>query len=185
MTLPATFYLVDVNLLSIELSDIKVEEAFFNSNPDKGSFLHWPIIGNILKGTKNDLIGSLLDPNKEGESLRKEYAKHLDSLTHDQLPSKMTTLRKDLFTPRQNISVVYYIHCEAGEDRTGWLFCLRTSVLTIPRWFSGEVSGAYYIRYLNMTFQKAMDIDDTNENRNIEYEATSQISLTHSLRQMR
>ena len=42
-----------------------------------------------------------------------------------------------------------FVHCTAGEDRTG------------------EISGAYYMQYLNMSFHQALEIDNTNENRDI------------------
>lgn len=51
------------------------------------------------------------------------------------------------------VSAVLYVHCEAGEDRTG------------------EVSGAYYMQYLRWTFLDALSYDDHIEARNIQPES--------------
>ncbi len=59
----------------------------------------------------------------------------------------MDWIRKGLTSTYRN--TVLYIHCEAGEDRTG------------------EVSGSYYMTYLNMTFDQALAIDNGNTNRDI------------------
>ena len=46
--------------------------------------------------------------------------------------------------------IVIYVHCEAGEDRTG------------------EISGAYYMQYLKWTFLTALDYDNHIESRHIQ-----------------
>ncbi len=128
-------FLVDVNLLELERGSIHIEEAFFAANPHLGIFQHKPI------------YGALTNPLDYAESVRKIMARDLDSWSHDKLPSLMTWLHDGL-TSKYHNSVIY-VHCEAGEDRTG------------------EVSGSYYMRYLGMSFDKALSIDNTNTNRDI------------------
>ena len=42
-------HLKDINLMNpTELLDTLVEIEFFEANPDKGEFLNWPIVGEIL-----------------------------------------------------------------------------------------------------------------------------------------
>ena len=62
--------------------------------------------------------------------------------------SKLTETLHDLLTQHGGPTLAY-THCEAGTDRTG------------------EVSGAYYLRYLNMSFQQALDIDNHIQNRDM------------------
>lgn len=133
--LPPSVFLVDVNLLSVELSAIKAEEAFFLANPTLGKFVHRPI------------WGSLEDPFSFPEPVRKEMAKTLPKWSHDDLPGLMQELRTMLTETFKNTAI--FIHCNAGEDRTG------------------EVSGSYYITYLQDSFARALEIDNTNENRDI------------------
>ena len=56
---PDQFYVIDFNLLTIELSDWQVESDFFKANPKLGQFYHYPI------------LGALLNPLWFGESERK------------------------------------------------------------------------------------------------------------------
>ena len=135
LVLPENFYMVDVNLLSVELSDIELEKKFFDANPSKGLFVHRPIFGSLVKAFSLP------------ELVRKELAKTLPEWSHDKLSKLMVELRTMLTQTYKN--TVIFVHCEAGEDRTG------------------EVSGAYYLTYLKYSFAKALEIDNTNENRDI------------------
>eukprot|EP01087_Luapelamoeba_hula_P005365 TRINITY_DN15442_c0_g1_i1.p1 TRINITY_DN15442_c0_g1~~TRINITY_DN15442_c0_g1_i1.p1 ORF type:complete len:257 (-),score=38.18 TRINITY_DN15442_c0_g1_i1:43-813(-) len=141
ITLPSDFYFVDLNLLNYvtEWKDIDMEKDFFKANPSFGDFVNWPIVG--------DLVG----PDDFSRSEVKEMALTLnDWQLPDQLPKKMQMLRQMLNTKGPNgRSLVYYIHCEAGTDRTG------------------EVSGSYYMKYLNWTYQQALAFDATISHRPI------------------
>jgi hypothetical protein len=61
----------------------------------------------------------------------------------------MDTLHGYMTEPPVTLPQVIYMHCEAGTDRTG------------------EVSGAYYLKWLNMTFPEALHVDNTIQNRNM------------------
>ncbi len=54
-----------------------------------------------------------------------------------------------MLTQKLDRPAFIYTHCEAGTDRTG------------------EVSGAYYIRYLQMSFQEALYVDNHIQNRDM------------------
>lgn len=133
--MPEKVFLVDVNLLTLEMSAIRAEEKFFTQHADLGTFVHRPI------------WGSLVNPFDLPEPARKEAAKTLDHWSHDRLPTLMEQLRTMLTETYRNSAI--FVHCNAGEDRTG------------------EVSGSYYIRYLNMSFAQALAVDNHNENRDI------------------
>jgi protein-tyrosine phosphatase len=66
-------------------------------------------------------------------------------LSIDDLP-KLTAKLRGLLTQHERPALIYS-HCEAGTDRTG------------------EVSGAYYMRYLNMSFSEALYKDNHVQNR--------------------
>lgn len=65
----------------------------------------------------------------------------------DDLP-KLTKKLYDMLTESKPPTVIY-THCEAGTDRTG------------------EVSGAYYLRYLNMSFTDALYKDNHVQHRDM------------------
>ena len=82
------------------------------------------------------IYGSLVDPARFPSPLRNELAKRLKD--HDKLPQRIDIIR-ELLEQQGNRQKVVYVHCEAGVDRTG------------------EVMGAYSMRYLNMSYQTAID----------------------------
>eukprot|EP01094_Clydonella_sp_ATCC50884_P002781 TRINITY_DN12129_c0_g1_i1.p1 TRINITY_DN12129_c0_g1~~TRINITY_DN12129_c0_g1_i1.p1 ORF type:complete len:195 (+),score=17.44 TRINITY_DN12129_c0_g1_i1:129-713(+) len=128
-------------LNELQAFDMRLEESFFSEHPALGEFVHWPIIGNLLP------------PMAVGEPKRSEMALNLDGWAFDHLPSRIPMLNKRLLSAG-NSSVIIYIHCEAGMDRTG------------------EVSGSYYIGYLGWSFQRALYYDQHNvESRNISVES--------------
>ena len=62
----------------------------------------------------------------------------------DPLPTWIDEIERLLQTPRpDNGSLAIYIHCQGGKDRTG------------------EVSGSYYLRHMNITLQEATTLDHT------------------------
>lgn len=92
------------------------------------------------------IVGDLIDPDWLSEDTRKVLAIHLSEWQLDDLPQRMKSLR-DLLYSNGSLPRVIYTHCEAGTDRTG------------------EMSGAYYLRYLNMTLEEAVYIDNHVQSR--------------------
>jgi hypothetical protein len=45
---PSKFYVLDFNLLSIEIPTWETEKKFFEQNPNLGKFIHWATIGSLL-----------------------------------------------------------------------------------------------------------------------------------------
>eukprot|EP00698_Gefionella_okellyi_P010085 TRINITY_DN2598_c0_g1_i2.p1 TRINITY_DN2598_c0_g1~~TRINITY_DN2598_c0_g1_i2.p1 ORF type:complete len:145 (-),score=25.31 TRINITY_DN2598_c0_g1_i2:58-492(-) len=120
-----------------------MEQRYFAANPNIGEFIHWTT------------VGTLLDPYKVPDSIREQMARNLSDWEADQLTMRIPMLNKVLHSdsPLPNTSIVLYVHCEAGEDRTG------------------EVSGSYYMQFLHWTFDQALNYDDHVESRDIEPES--------------
>mmetsp|Transcript_87431 Transcript_87431/g.131146 ORF Transcript_87431/g.131146 Transcript_87431/m.131146 type:complete len:188 (-) Transcript_87431:9-572(-) len=93
------------------------------------------------KYVKWPIWGNLMMPDFFDNDTRTEMAIDLPNWQHDKLAEKIPELRQLLYT-YNNITTVIYIHCDAGMDRTG------------------EVSGSYYIRYLQWSFHEALYYDD-------------------------
>jgi hypothetical protein len=98
-SLPSSFRLVIVCLLNDlqEYSQIQVEKDFFETHPELGSFIHWPI------------YGSALNPEDFDSTLRDNMAKGLETWSHDKLPSGMESLQTSLKYPEDLPSV----YCES------------------------------------------------------------------------
>jgi len=129
VTLPSTYYLVDISfLVFVEEADLEIEQNFFQTYPELGEVVNLPLMGmcNSPQGIPDRVLGPM--------------AESLASWTWDKLPYLVTLLRTYLETPQEN-SIVIYIHCEAGKDRTG------------------EVSGAYYLQYLKWGFNETIQYD--------------------------
>jgi protein-tyrosine phosphatase len=91
------------------------------------------------------IAGSLIPPPQNDSQLIKSIVEgYTDPI--DDLPNLMKFIRGQL---TQIKPVLIYTHCEAGTDRTG------------------EVSGAYYMTYLNMTFTQALDVDNHVQSRDM------------------
>lgn len=136
--LPVDFYLVDISYLNVfDEKDLRIEEDFYTHNSSIGSFVNTVIIGTVIP------------PPQNSTSLTKDVVKeYIEVLSHDKLNNVMSYFRKVLVT-RRDKPVVIYGHCEAGTDRTG------------------EVSGAYYMQFLNMTFSEALAIDNHIQSRDM------------------
>ncbi|XP_003387824.1 PREDICTED: uncharacterized protein LOC100638265 [Amphimedon queenslandica] len=93
------------------------------------------------------IVGTPFPPPQNDTKLLKDIVKERVDLSVDQLPNLASFLHTQL---KQQGPVVIYSHCEAGTDRTG------------------EVSGAYYLTYLNMTFTEALAIDNHVQSRDME-----------------
>jgi hypothetical protein len=132
---PSQFYLIDVNFLNIEnpvdARWISVEQQFFQRKPTLGRIQVWGMNGTGLHATDPALAAN-----------RSYLARNLDDWLNDRLARRVEILRRwlDGSTPvvpgKAKIPVVIYIHCVAGCDRTG------------------EFSGAYYLRYLNKSWEE-------------------------------
>jgi len=131
LSLPASFQLIDLNLLdpnSSEITDIKIEKAYFESNPTKGKFIHYQIFGEST------------DPFNYSSTEIQQKALTFAQWSADKLPTFIETIRGLVVTPSPT-PLVTYVHCECGCDRTG------------------EVSGAYYMAYMNMSLHDAHELD--------------------------
>jgi len=126
ITLPKTYYLVDISfLVFVEGSDLIIEQEFFQKFPQLGEVINFP------------LMGMCMSPVGIPDSVRAPMAAELNNWTWDKLPNMANLLRTYIETPR-DIPTVIYIHCEAGKDRTG------------------EISGSYYLQYLKWTFNETV-----------------------------
>lgn len=143
--LPSNYFLVIVSLLDpLELKDAIVEIDFLKAHPSIGEYVHWP------------LVGSVIPPDSVPEFKRRDLAMSLSNWSLDKLPEKMITLSENLKLVHSQ-PFVYYIHCEAGMDRTG------------------ELSGSYYMYALNETFANALNYDNHVENRTISIESQNEL----------
>jgi hypothetical protein len=108
--LPDSFVITDITLLNPNVTHdkkcIDIEEKFFIDNPDLGTVVQYPIIGNQIQPYDTQNI-----------TKRQILAKTLDSWTHDKLPHFIKYLKKMLMT--QNHNNVIFVHCMQGVDRTG------------------------------------------------------------------
>jgi hypothetical protein len=139
--LPSSFTLVDISLLwpdnpqdnNRERALLRAEDAFFTSHPKLGRLHMWP------------MHGTELDPADPSVGSHREYlAQHLGEWLPDPLIERAETVRKYLENPAaEGLSgpVVVYVHCYGGCDRTG------------------ELIGAYSMRYLNMTWEEARTLN--------------------------
>ena len=153
ITLPSQYYVVDVSLLNFTEEDLTIEEKFFKENPQLGHLVHWTIVGMLINGT--DLPDWL---RKEAALYEKKWdfedrlLERVPQL-HDWLWEANSTQSFESHGYVKGTPLVFYIHCEAGMDRTG------------------EVSGSYYLKYLKWTYMKTLAYDYHVENnpRPIEY----------------
>jgi len=141
LTLPASFYLVDFNLLnpsdSGDLANIKAETAYFAANPHKGEIVQHKIIGE----TTNPF-----DIKNQTELIEK--AKTFGNWSRDALPSFVEEIRRTVVT-KTDPATVALVHCICGCDRTG------------------EVVGSYYMQYMGMSLHDAHELDKQIAGREI------------------
>jgi len=133
---PNKYYLIDIKLIywhdPLEEPDIVLEQDFFKANPTLGE-------SRMLQ-----IFGDLSPPTVYPESYVKEEALALSSWQHDDLPKLIPALKSMVNTPRADgVPTIIYFHCECGCDRTG------------------EVAGSYAMKYLNFTYGKAYEWDDS------------------------
>jgi hypothetical protein len=135
VSVPNDFFIIDVNLLNIENTGdrnrISVEHQFFQSNPTLGFIQVWGIHGTGLQATDPQLAGS-----------RNYLGHYLDSWLRDGLSGRIEKVRQWLTGEQADsrvvtdLPIVIFVHCAAGCDRTG------------------EFIGAYYLRYMNKSWQE-------------------------------
>ena len=124
---PERYYLVVISLLDDNPDgdgpELAVEREFFDSNPDRGQLIWWPIAGTP------DCYFSF-SPGEREQRLQTldEWLEHLASRT-DML-SQWLEFPNTLPKPSPpDIPHVFYVHCDGGCDRTA------------------EIIGAYRLRY--------------------------------------
>lgn len=110
-TLPPNdrLYLVDVNLENIFDKGFLQEQTFFSSNPSKGYFINW------------ELLGAPLWPSAFSPAEVQSMIATGKVWATDQIPTRMTAFISMLHQapPAGYDAVAYYVHCQAGCDRTG------------------------------------------------------------------
>jgi hypothetical protein len=125
---PTPYYLIDVCLLHAnETAEITAEQTFFNDNPHLGELILWD-----TNGTATCVFE--VDPAK-----RENCARTLDSWLPEPLVARIEQIRQWLESPSPQAdlpSVVVYVHCDGGCDRTG------------------EMIGAYLLRIPKMTWEQ-------------------------------
>ncbi|HSS19780.1 MAG TPA: hypothetical protein VLL54_06875 [Pyrinomonadaceae bacterium] len=139
-SVPQDCRLIDINLLQLENANeipmIKAEKDFFDGTPEAGEFHFWETQGTAVCAM-DDVFAS--DP-----SLRNWFAVNLDNWMSDPLIYRVEMLNQWLAGMPE--PTVIYVHCEGGIDRTG------------------ELIGAYYLRWLNYTWAEmnAVNFDVAN-----------------------
>ena len=135
MTFPSSnFYMLDVTYVNSYLPGEEEDLSIEEKFWEAN-----PAKGRILHWP---IIGSALRP-PGNEDVVKGVVKNYIEHSEDRLDLKIPELHSLLNTEFSDSSWVIYSHCEAGVDRTG------------------EMSGAYYMQYLDMSFQDALKVDDS------------------------
>lgn len=133
------FQIYDVNLLfPWETARLNAEIDFFYSNPEKGTFVSWPI------------FGAQDDPNALNETERRDLISNYTKVQNDSLPERIPYLH-NLVHPDfpAEVPTAYLFHCSQGADRTG------------------QVAASYVITYMNKTLQEAYEWDQEVAGRDI------------------
>ncbi|MGB2105957.1 MAG: hypothetical protein ACPHVV_01795 [Porticoccaceae bacterium] len=127
-----SFELIDISLLNTlaDEFDLKIERKFFEDNPDKGNFIHWPLYGITEIVPANETVRTVgkisldllyptflllrtltkIDVNRVSQHNKTIYkeVKKLHKMLQSSTEDGASTKKK-----------VFYIHCNAGCDRTG------------------------------------------------------------------
>lgn len=139
LTWPKYYKILDISLLEKNKTDdayvLDIESKFFSKNYKLGVFFNWPIYGNMW--SPNDISNS---------TQRQKLAKTFEKWSPDDLPTLIEFLRYFL-CKQYDESILILIHCMQGVDRTG------------------EVSGAYEMKYFNKTYSQVVE-QDTRYNNN-------------------
>lgn len=141
LSIPDPFIFVDVSYLNI------FEEK--DLKIEKDFFKSNPDRGRFYNKV---IVGTVIVPPVDHLDFIKKHVKMYIEHSFDKIPDLMVFIR-ELLTGVENKSVVIYTHCEAGTDRTG------------------EISGAYYMKFLNMTFTDALQIDNHVQHRDMYHDS--------------
>jgi hypothetical protein len=139
-SLQPPYRIIDINLMQWENANevpmILTEYKFFRDYPLRGEFHFWETNGTGL---------CAMDEAFADSNVRNYLAMNIESWLGDQLDQRMEQLHNWLmFEPA---STVIYAHCEGGIDRTG------------------ELMGAYYLRWLNKSWDKMNQLNAEIANR--------------------
>lgn len=141
ISLPKDFYMIDINLMNLEMDhkdqkypkklgdDAKKtfsEIVFFDKNPEKGRFVPWFTYGELINATTNHI--------RENSSVLERLSRTYPSWGTANIPMRMKELRAMLFTDYGKPTVIVG-HCDCGCDRTGELF------------------GSYYLKYQGYSWE--------------------------------
>lgn len=143
---PDNFELIDISLLNTVADefDLKIERKFFEENPNKGKFVHWPMFGITELVPANETVRSVgkisLDLLYPTFLLMRTLAKtdvNKVSQHNKTIHKEVKKLHKMLQLNTQNTSStkkkVFYIHCNAGCDRTGeFIAAYRMTINKLP-----------------------------------------------------
>jgi len=135
-------------LIDLSLLDLEVRDQ----RAELVFFDENPSLGKVVR---KPTVGNPIPANSFPEYIRKQMAEDL-SFDLDDLIERTEELHA-MLNQQYDSPVVIYIHCEAGVDRTG------------------EMSGAYYLRWFNWSWKQTIDYDYSVEGRNIAY--LSQLAL--------
>eukprot|EP00026_Physarum_polycephalum_P020924 Phypoly_transcript_23824.p1 GENE.Phypoly_transcript_23824~~Phypoly_transcript_23824.p1 ORF type:complete len:165 (+),score=15.60 Phypoly_transcript_23824:70-495(+) len=103
-------------------------------------------LGQVIR---HPTYGEVTNPFNYSASYVKERALTFATWSKDKLPDFVDQIRT-ILTTRVTVPSVLYIHCECGCDRTG------------------ELSGSYYMTYMNMSLHDAHALDEKIAGREIE-----------------
>ncbi|KAI6657886.1 hypothetical protein LOD99_15604 [Oopsacas minuta] len=148
MTLPTNSYMLDITYIN---SYIPGESKDYGIEE-----LFWDENSNLGRLLHWPIIGSTIRPPGDNTVIKfviKEYMER----SIDRLDLKLPSLHHLLTTEYADVSLIIYTHCEAGVDRTG------------------EVSGAYYMQFLNVTFENAVKVDNSIINRDMYVDSRNEL----------
>ena len=121
------FEIIDISLLnrSSDDYDLKIEKAFFEENPDKGKFIHWPLlmVDELIpaKQSSREKIVRMLPDKTFLRVLEKgtmSFLIHQNRKTYQHV-LKLKQLLEDYGNRSDGKLTIFYVHCNAGCDRTG------------------------------------------------------------------
>lgn len=153
------YYLVDVSLLDFEqFFAIKKEKKFFLDHPEYGKMISISTLSPTL------LVGRITNSDNFNDSITKNYNVWL---------TKTLNQIHEISAEQKDKTIVIYIHCDSGRDRTGMIVSAyrllfkdnnlqevkEKNVAEVGRnsvvWYDRAINS--YCRYLKQTFSKAND----------------------------
>mmetsp|Transcript_16158 Transcript_16158/g.22563 ORF Transcript_16158/g.22563 Transcript_16158/m.22563 type:complete len:267 (+) Transcript_16158:48-848(+) len=129
VTLPEKFRVVDIDLENLSDPGQKTELDFWKNHPELGEVFSWPTLGTILDVKHTPFEKEVV---RSGSWAVRGNA--------DDLDSRMKMLN-GMLKNITDVSTVFYVHCNAGCDRTG------------------EFIGSYMMSYLGYNATTAMGED--------------------------